>query len=130
MLNNTAPLQHFNTLNQKFGGVMNANNYTRDSITKRKIKIIDNKIAVIKNNCDKRGLKSNVRRLNKLFKSNKINFRKTMKTLQTNRTEVNLPIEKIKEDFELLFNSKLVTNSPQELEAIKEIAENMTINSN
>ena len=95
----------------------------RDSITKRKIKIIDNKIAAIKNNWEKRGLKSNAHKLNKLFKSNKNNFWKTMKNLQTNRTDVNLPIEKIKEDFELLFNSKLITNSTQELKAIKEITE-------
>ena len=53
-----------------------------------------------------------------------------MKNLQTNRTDVNLPIEKIKEDFELLFNSKLITNSTQELKAIKEITETLSTNSN
>ena len=53
-----------------------------------------------------------------------------MKNLQTNRTDVNLPIEKIKEDFELLFISKLITNSTQELKAIKEITETLSTNSN
>ena len=53
-----------------------------------------------------------------------------MKKLQSNPTEVNLPIEKIKEEFETLFNSKLVVNSTQENEANKKIKEFLAANSN
>lgn len=102
----------------------------RDTVTKREIKIIDNKIAAIKKNWEKRGIRSNAKRLNNLFKLNRNNFWQTMKKLQSNPTEVNLPIEKIKEEFETLFNSKLVVNSTQENEANKKIKEFLAANSN
>lgn len=88
---------------------------------KTRIRVLSKRITGIRNDYENRGKRPMVSKLNKDFYFNKDRFWKRLKRNHGSNTVVEVDIEKIKEEFKKLFNTKIFSNVESEKAAEEEI---------